>query len=98
MKLLALIALVLVGTYLLSSIVNTPNFAGLSSVVDMIKGGPGYPIDAPGGKAKGMYQNESSLVMLNETTIYFITPAEARFTVHSTVWEIHRWKPAEPCC
>lgn len=71
MKLLALIALVLVGTYLLSSIVNTPNFAGLSSVVDMIKGGPGYPIDAPGGKAKGMYQNESSLVMLNETTIYF---------------------------
>ena len=37
MKLLALIALVLVATYLLSSIVNTPNFAGLSSVVDMIK-------------------------------------------------------------
>ena len=69
--LLALIALVLVGAYLLSALVNTPNFAGLSSVLDMIQGGPGYPIDAPGGKVKGMYQNGSSLVVLNETTIYF---------------------------
>ena len=69
--LLALTALVLVGAYLLSALVNTPNFAGLSSVLDMIQGGPGYPIDAPGGKVKGMYQNGSSLVVVNETTIYF---------------------------
>ena len=39
--LLALTALVLVGAYLLSALVNTPNFAGLSSVLDMIQGGPG---------------------------------------------------------
>lgn len=69
--LLVLTALVLVGAYLLSALVNTPNFAGLSSVLDMIQGGPGYPIDAPGGKVKGMYQNGSSLVVVNETTIYF---------------------------
>jgi hypothetical protein len=71
LKLLALIAAILVGTYLLSSIVNTPSFAGLSSVLDMIKGGPGYPIDAPGGKVQGMYQNGGSLVVLNETNLYF---------------------------
>ncbi len=71
LKVLGLIALILAGTYFLSSMMSTPSFAGLSSVLDMIKGGPGYPIDAPGGKVKGMYQNESSLVMLNETTIYF---------------------------
>ncbi len=70
-KLFGLIAAVLFGTYLLSSLVNTPNFVGFSSVLDMIKGGPGYPIDAPGGKIKGMHQNESNLVVLNETTIYF---------------------------
>ena len=70
-KLLVLVALILLAAYLFSSIVNTPSFAGLSSVLDMIKGGPGYPIDAPGGKVKGMYQNGSSVVLLNETTIYF---------------------------
>ncbi len=71
LKLAALIAAVLMGTYFLSSLVNTPDFIGFSAVLDMIKGGPGYPIDAPGGKIKGMYQNKSNLVILNETTIYF---------------------------
>ena len=71
MKLAALIAAVLMGTYFLSSLVNTPDFVGFSAVLDMVKGGPGYPIDAPGGKIKGMYQNKSNLVILNETTIYF---------------------------
>lgn len=70
-KLLAVVVLILLAAYLFSSIVNTPSFAGLSSVLDMIKGGPGYPISAPGGKVKGMYQNGSSIVLLNETTIYF---------------------------
>lgn len=70
-KLLALIAAILMGTYLISYIVNTPSFAGFSSVLDMIKGGPGYPIDAPGGKVRGMYQNGGSLVVLNETNLYF---------------------------
>ena len=37
---------------------------------DRIKGGPGYPIGAPGGKIKGMYQNDSGIILLNETTLY----------------------------
>lgn len=85
LKLLALVGLILVAAYLFSSIVNTPGFVGLSSVLDMIKGGPGYPIDAPGGKVKGMYQNESSIVLLNETTIYFYNTSGSE--VHN---ELHR--------
>ena len=84
-KLLVLVALILLAAYLFSSIVNTPSFAGLSSVLDMIKGGPGYPIDAPGGKVKGMYQNGSSVVLLNETTIYFYNTSGSE--VYS---ELHR--------
>mgnify|MGYP006902658236 CR=1 FL=1 len=82
---LVLVALILLAAYLFSSIVNTPSFAGLSSVLDMIKGGPGYPIDAPGGKVKGMYQNGSSVVLLNETTIYFYNTSGSE--VYS---ELHR--------
>ena len=36
-KLLVLVALILLAAYLFSSIVNTPSFAGLSSVLDMIR-------------------------------------------------------------
>lgn len=69
-KLAGLAGVILVIAYLLSSLVNSPEFAGLSSLSDMIKGGPGYPIDAPGGKIKGMYQNDSGIILLNETTLY----------------------------
>lgn len=69
-KLAGLAGVILAIAYLLSSLVNSPEFAGLSSLGDMIKGGPGYPIDAPGGKIKGMYQNDSGIVLLNETTLY----------------------------
>ena len=69
-KLSGLVGVILVIAYLLSSLVNSPEFAGLSSLGDMIKGGPGYPIDAPGGKIKGMYQNDSGIILLNETTLY----------------------------
>lgn len=69
-KLAGLVGVILVIAYLLSSLVNSPEFAGLSSLGDMIKGGPGYPIDAPGGKIKGMYQNDSGIILLNETTLY----------------------------
>lgn len=69
-KLAGLAGVILAITYLLSSLVNSPEFAGLSSLGDMIKGGPGYPIDAPGGKIKGMYQNDSGIILLNETTLY----------------------------
>lgn len=70
-KIVLLILAILVGTYLLSVMVNSPNFVGMASIKDMIKGGPGFPIDAPGGKVKGMYQNGSNLSVLNETTLYF---------------------------
>lgn len=69
-KLAGLAGVILAIAYLLSSLVNSPEFAGLSSLGDMIKGGPGYPIDAPGGKIKGMYQNDSGIILLNETTLY----------------------------
>lgn len=69
-KLAGLAGVILVIAYLLSSLVNSPEFAGLSSLGDMIKGGPGYPIDAPGGKIKEMYQNDSGIILLNETTLY----------------------------
>ena len=69
-KLAGLAGVILAIAYLLSSLVNSPEFAGLSSLGDMIKGGPGYPIDAPGGKSKGMYQNDSGIILLNETTLY----------------------------
>lgn len=69
-KLAGLAGVILAIAYLLSSLVNSPEFAGLSSLSDMIKGGPGYPIDAPGGKIKGMYQNDSGIILLNETTLY----------------------------
>lgn len=69
-KLAGLAGVILAIAYLLSSLVNSPEFAGLSSLDDMIKGGPGYPIDAPGGKIKGMYQNDSGIILLNETTLY----------------------------
>ena len=69
-KLAGLAGVILVIAYLLSSLVNSPEFAGLSSLGDMIKGGPGYPIDAPVGKIKGMYQNDSGIILLNETTLY----------------------------
>ena len=69
-KLAGLAGVILVIAYLLSSLVNSPEFAGLSSLGYMIKGGPGYPIDAPGGKIKGMYQNDSGIILLNETTLY----------------------------
>lgn len=70
LKLAGLAGVILAVAYLLSSLVNSPEFAGLSSLGDMIKGGPGYPIDAPGGKIKGMYQNDSGIILLNETTLY----------------------------
>lgn len=70
LKLAGLAGVILAVAYLLSSLVNSPEFAGLSSLGDMLKGGPGYPIDAPGGKIKGMYQNSSGIVLLNETTLY----------------------------
>lgn len=69
-KLAGLAGVILAIAYLLSSLVNSPEFAGLPSLGDMIKGGPGYPIDAPGGKIKGMYQNDSGIILLNETTLY----------------------------
>ena len=69
-KLAGLAGVILAIAYLLSSLVNSPEFAGLSSLGDMIKGGPGYPIDAPGGKIKGMSQNDSGIILLNETTLY----------------------------
>ena len=69
-KLAGLAGVILAIAYLLSSLVNSPEFAGLSSLGDMIKGGPGYPIDAPGGKIMGMYQNDSGIILLNETTLY----------------------------
>ena len=69
-KLAGLAGVILAIAYLLSSLVNSPEFAGLYSLGDMIKGGPGYPIDAPGGKIKGMYQNDSGIILLNETTLY----------------------------
>ena len=69
-KLAGLAGVILAIAYLLSSLVNSPEFAGLSSLGDMIKGGPGYPIDAPGGKIKGMYQNDSGIILLNDTTLY----------------------------
>lgn len=69
-KLAGLAGVILAIAYLLSSLVNSPEFAGLSSLGDMIKGGPGYPIGAPGGKIKGMYQNDSGIILLNETTLY----------------------------
>lgn len=69
-KLAGLAGVILAIAYLFSSLVNSPEFAGLSSLGDMIKGGPGYPIDAPGGKIKGMYQNDSGIILLNETTLY----------------------------
>ena len=69
-KLAGLAGVILAIAYLLSSLVNSPEFAGLSSLGDMIKGGPGYPIDAPGGKIKGRYQNDSGIILLNETTLY----------------------------
>ena len=69
-KLAGLAGVILAIAYLLSSLVNSPEFAGLSSLGVMIKGGPGYPIDAPGGKIKGMYQNDSGIILLNETTLY----------------------------
>lgn len=69
-KLAGLAGVILAIAYLFSSLVNLPEFAGLSSLGDMIKGGPGYPIDAPGGKIKGMYQNDSGIILLNETTLY----------------------------
>ena len=71
LKLAALLAAILMGTYLISLMINTPNFAGLSSVVDIVKGGPGFPIEAPGGKVRGMYNNGNGLVAVNETTMYF---------------------------
>ena len=69
-KLAGLAGVILAIAYLLSSLVNSPEFAGLSSLGVLIKGGPGYPIDAPGGKIKGMYQNDSGIILLNETTLY----------------------------
>ena len=71
-KLAGLAGVILVIAYLLSSLVNSPEFAGLSSLGDMIKGGPGYPIDAPGGKIKGMYQNEEQYGLFCPDTFIII--------------------------
>ena len=84
-KLAGLAGVILAIAYLLSSLVNSPEFAGLSSLGDMIKGGPGYPIDAPGGKIKGMYQNDSGIIL----------PAVPRCTAICTAWETRRYRPAE---
>ncbi len=66
---LLLILLILLLTVLLSLLFNSRNEYGLSSLMDLMEEGSGYPIEAPGGKSKGMYRLDSLLCITNDTDL-----------------------------
>lgn len=69
-KAILLILGVLVVLYGAVAVMQSPDFAGLASLEDLIHGGSGYPVEAPGGQVQGMYSSSSELVVVNETNLF----------------------------
>lgn len=67
---LLIITAALLLVYGVSKLTNNPNFVGFSSILELFRTGEGYPLNAPGGKSKGMYENSGNLIVVNETNLY----------------------------
>ena len=65
----ALIVLILALTVILSLLFSGRDEYGVSSVMDLFQTGSGYPVDAPGGKSKGMYSLDGLLCISNDTDL-----------------------------
>lgn len=64
-----LILVILVLTVLLSLLFNNRSEYGAQSLMDLFEPGSGYPIEAPGGKSKGMYDLNGLLCITNDTEL-----------------------------
>lgn len=69
-KAILIIAGLLVLLYGAVAVIQSPSFSGLASLEDLIHGGSGYPVEAPGGQVQGMYSSDSELVVINETNLF----------------------------
>lgn len=65
----ALILLILALTVILSLLFSSRSEYGLSSFMDLFQSGNGYPIEAPGGKSKGMYNLDGLLCISSDTDL-----------------------------
>lgn len=66
---LLLIVIILLLTFTLSVLFSSREKYGFSSLTDWFQSGNGYPIEAPGGKSKGMYELNGLLCVVNDTDL-----------------------------
>ncbi len=66
---LLLILVILLLTALLSFVFSSRSEYGFSSFLDLFEEGEGWPVEAPGGKSKGMYQLDGLLCISNDTDL-----------------------------
>lgn len=66
---LVLIAVILLLTFILTFLFSSRDSYGLDSFFDLFQSGPGYPVEAPGGKSKGMYDLGGLLCITNDTDL-----------------------------
>lgn len=64
-----LVAAILLVTFVLSYFMNHDPYGGPKSFFQQFQSGSGYPVDAPGGKTKGMYSLDGLLVVVNDTDL-----------------------------
>ncbi len=74
-----LIAVILALTLVLSLLFNSSREYGVESFMDLFQPGNGFPVEAPGGKSKGMYDLNGLLCIVNDTdlTMYNSNGGEA---------------------
>jgi len=79
-----LMVLVLVLTLVLSLLFSSSREYGVESFMDLFQAGEGFPVEAPGGKSKGMYDLNGLLCIVNDTdlTMYNSNGGEAFRTKH----------------
>ena len=64
-----IILLILALTFILSLLFSNRSEKGLSSYLDLFQSGSGYPVEAPGGKSKGMFNLDGLLCISNDTDL-----------------------------
>ena len=66
----AAIIFILAVTYGAAAIMNHQDYMGPASFFTMLQGGEGYPVEAPGGKSKGLYTAGGNLAVVNDTDLF----------------------------
>lgn len=82
LRAVAVIVLILAVTYGAAVVMNHPDYMGPASLFTMFQSGGGYPVEAPGGKSKGLYTAANNLVVVNDTDLFMYNASGSQiFTV-----------------